>query len=130
MEQRHLDAKGKGEYDYDYQNDILFFKIKNRIYEKSVEMDDVVVDVDKEGYITGIQIFGASKLLRINRFALKNVKEFELNTKIENKVITVDLRFAVVMRNKVLVQHGQNLMRSTTQDLRDSMASCKVAATA
>jgi len=30
MKTKHLDGKGKGEMDYDYSNDILLLKIKDR----------------------------------------------------------------------------------------------------
>ena len=48
---------------YDYDNDILFFKVKDREYDHSVELEDLVLDVDSEGNVSGIQIFGASKML-------------------------------------------------------------------
>ena len=58
MTKRHLDAKGKGEYDYDYRNDILLFKIKDRNYLKSLEFENLVIDFDDKGFITGLRIRG------------------------------------------------------------------------
>jgi len=84
---KHLDAKGKGEMDYDYSNDILFFKVKNRDYDHSIELEDVVLDVDKEGYTTGIQIFGASKMFDVDKDSLRNVRKWEF------KVIPKDINF-------------------------------------
>ena len=52
MEIKHLDAKGNGEVDYDYAHDIILFKVKDREYSKSVEFEDLVLDIDKEGFIT------------------------------------------------------------------------------
>ena len=31
MKSKYLDAKDKGEMDYDFSNDILFFKVKERV---------------------------------------------------------------------------------------------------
>ena len=46
MNGRHLAAEGKGEYTYDYLNDILLFKIKDRDYLKSLDFDNLIVDID------------------------------------------------------------------------------------
>ena len=37
MIEKHLDGTGKGEFLYDFKNDILMFKIKDRYYKNSVE---------------------------------------------------------------------------------------------
>ena len=39
MTQNRLE--GKGEVDYDYKHDILFFKVKSREYAKSIELLDL-----------------------------------------------------------------------------------------
>jgi len=124
----HLDARGKGEVDYDYKEDTLFFKIKNREYKKSLDYGNFVLDIDKEGFITGIQLFDASKLFKIDKNALLKVKRWEFNTKVENKIITVQLTFEAVKRNKVIVEKGHNLERETTARLQDSETMCTIQA--
>jgi len=124
----HLDARGKGEVDYDYKEDTLFFKIKNRKYKKSLDYGNFVLDIDKEGFITGIQLFDASKLFKIDKNALLKVKRWEFNTKVENKIITVQLTFETVKRNKVIVEKGHNLERETTARLQDSETMCTIQA--
>lgn len=125
---KYLDARGKGEVDYDYKEDTLFFKIKNREYKKSLDYGNFVLDIDKEGFITGIQLFNASKLFKIDKNALLKVKHWEFNTKVENKIITVQLTFEAVKRNKVIVEKGHNLERETTARLQDSEAMCTIQA--
>ena len=127
METKYLDAKGKGEMDYDYTNDILFFKVENREYDHSIELEDVVLDVDKEGYITGIQIFGASNIFNIDKDALRNIKKWEFKVKIESKVISIQLMFEMLRRNKV-VERGQNLIRESSSVLTDSEVMCAMSA--
>ncbi len=124
----HLDARGKGEVDYDYKEDTLFFKIKNREYKKSLDYGNFVLDIDKEGFITGIQLFDASKLFKIDKNALLKVKRWEFNTKVENKIITVQLTFETVKRNKVIIEKGHNLERETTARLQDSETMCTIQA--
>ncbi len=128
MEPKHLDARGKGEVDYDYKNDILFFKVKDREYAKSLEFEEIVLDIDKEGFITGIQLFGASELFRIDKETLRNVRGWEFHIKAESNVITLQLRFEMIKRNKVIVEQGQNMVREATSPLADSEVLCKIEA--
>ncbi len=127
MKIKHLDAKGKGEMDYDYSNDILFFKVKNREYDHSLELGDVVLDVDKEEYITGIQIFGASIIFNVDKDTLRNVKKWEFKVRTEGKIISIQLMFEMVRRNQV-VERGQNLVRESVSLLTDSEVRCDVSA--
>ena len=135
MEGKHLDARGKGEYTYDYRNDILLFKIKNREYVMSIDYENLVVDIDKEGYITGLRIFDASQLFGLERVALKDVKSFEFNTQVEtktgtkeNKIITIQLRFIPMFRNKPMIRQGQDIQREAfSSQIKNSEVRCTVA---
>lgn len=128
MECKHLDARGKGEYTYDYRNDILLFKIKDRYYSMSIEFENLIVDIDKEGYITGLRIFDAAQVFRLSKLALNNVKRFEFNTKVEDKVITIQLRFMSVLRNMPVIKHGQDIVREVSDShIKNSEVLCTVA---
>jgi len=125
MKNKHLSAEGKGEMDYDYSNDILFFKIKNREYKKSIELDDLILDIDNEGFVTGLQIFGASKMLRIEKDSLRNVKKWSFEINVEENIITIHLFFEAMKKNKI-VEMGQNIIRESTSPLSNSQVSCGV----
>ncbi len=112
MELNSLDADGNGEVDYDEENDILFFKIKNREYAKSIELNDLVLDVDAEGFVTGLQIFDASKLFHLDPESLQDVQRWEFHIKVENKVVSVQLTFDLQKDNKI-IERGQNLVRES-----------------
>lgn len=128
MESKNLDARGKGEYLYDYRNDILLFKIKNRDYAMSIEFENLVVDIDKEGFITGLRVFDASQIFKLSKLALSNVKGFEFNSKVEDKVITIQLRFTSVLRNKPVIKHGQDIVREASDShIKNSEVLCTVA---
>ena len=128
MNGRHLAAEGKGEYTYDYLNDILLFKIKNRDYLKSLDFDNLIVDIDKEYFITGMRIFDASKIFNIPKLALKNIKSFRFNARVEDKKVTIQLEFIPVLRNKPLIKQGQNLIREAIgSEVRNSEVVCTVA---
>lgn len=76
IKEKHLEAEG--EMDYDYANDILFFKVKNREYDFSIEFQNMVIDVDKEQFIVGIQLFDASDFLKINKANLRKITKWQL----------------------------------------------------
>ena len=72
-EERHLDARGKGELSYDYVHDVLIFKIKDRDYKMSVEFQNFAIDIDSEDFVTGIRIFDVSKVPGLKRIVFKNL---------------------------------------------------------
>lgn len=102
MKNKHLDANGELEVIYDFKYDILLFKIKERSYKVSIEFQNFVVDIDKEGFATGVRIFDASKVFNIDKYKLKNITVAELNTKIQNNIITIRLNFLSKVRNKII----------------------------
>jgi len=128
METKHLDARGKGEYSYDYRNDLLLFKIKDREYAKSIDFDNLVVDIDEEGFITGIRVFDASKMFRLTKLALNKVTNFDFYAKIEDKIITIQLKFTSIIRNKPIISHGQDFVREAVNaKIRNSDVVCTIA---
>ena len=128
MENRKLDAKGKGEYTYDFKNDILLFKIKDRDYKKSIDFGNIVVDIDSEDYITGCRLMDASKVFRMEKTQLMSVSGFEFNASSEDKIITLDLHFTTLFRNKQIVEKGQNFVREAIDShIIDSFVTSTVA---
>ena len=96
---KHLEAEG--EMDYDYVNDILFFKVKDREYDFSIEFQNIVIDVDKERFITGIQLFNASEFLNIPRINLREIPKWEFKSKVDKGVIELRLNYKLQIRNKI-----------------------------
>ncbi|MBI2232924.1 MAG: DUF2283 domain-containing protein [Candidatus Aenigmarchaeota archaeon] len=116
-EKRQLNSKG--EMDYDYSNDILFFKSKNREYSRSKEFSNIVLDINKDDFIVGIQIFDASKFLRIPRIALRNVPKWQFQATILDNKIEIRLVFQVVYRNK-RIEKNPIIMTETEDNLPNS----------
>ena len=126
MNEKMRELKEKGEFDYDFLNDILFFKVKNRNYEKSIELDNLVVDIDEENFIIGLQIFDASEYFGIS----KNHLRFALNWRLQATVkkiseseskIEIRLMFQVNVRNKIIQPEP-----IITQNVRDSLESSRM----
>ena len=113
--ERILEAEG--EIDYDYVNDILLFKIKDREYDFSIEFQNMVIDIDNEQFIVGIQIFDASKFLKISREHLEKITKWQFKARLQENEFRIDLYYQVVIRNKIvnnniypiIVQHDIDL---------------------
>ena len=122
----------EGEVDYDYKHDILFFKTKNREYVKSIEMDNIILDIDSEGLIVGIQMFEASKFLRMDKISLREIPKWEFSTKADkikegNKELTkieIRLVFNVKIRNKLVEKNPIIMPQPTTINLPNSELFC------
>ena len=51
--------------EYDEKHDIFYIVKKNKEVSHSVDLEDFVVDLDKNNEIVGLEIFGISKLTKI-----------------------------------------------------------------
>ena len=123
METKRLE--GKGEVDYDYENDILFFKLKGRKYEKSIELlDNLVVDVDKEGFLVGIQMFDASEYLNIDKKSLLKIPNWQFTINKHENIIDIRLVFQVKVRNKI-IEKNPIISQAITQKLPNSELVCE-----
>lgn len=115
MAERHLDGTGKGEFLYDFNNDLLMFKVKGRDYKISAEFQNFVADIDKEGFVTGVRIFDASKVFGLDKYTLKNIVKFGFKAIVESGMITIRLNFVSKLRN------GKVPVENFTQQLSDSL---------
>jgi len=124
--------KQKGEADYDYKHDVLFFKTKNKEYVKSLELDNLVLDIDSKGAIVAIQIFEASKFLKMTKSHLRNIPNWEFYAKAEQikdnghnlTKIEVRLTFQVMIRNKLVEKNPIIVPKPLTEMLPNSEIAC------
>ncbi len=117
MEERKLNAPG--ECDYDYKYDTLFFKIKDREYSRSIEMGNLVLDLDSENFLTGVQISEASKFLGIDKMKLREISKWDFKSSIKDNIIEIRVNFEIKLRNKI-VEKNPIIIRESNQDLPDS----------
>jgi hypothetical protein len=124
---KQLNAKGKGEHSYDYRNDMLIFKIRGRDYLKSLDFGSIIIDIDTAGFITGLRVMDASEVFKLSKLALSNIKGFEFNAKVEEKVINIQVHFNAVLRNKPVITQGQDFVREALDsNIADSEVVCSV----
>lgn len=110
---KHLEGKGK--MDYDYVNDILFFKVNNREYDFSLEFQNMVIDVDEEDFIVGIQIFDASKFLGISKANLRSIPKWQFKAKVDNGTIELRLVYQISIRNKIIEKNPIIIQRNDAE---------------
>jgi uncharacterized protein YuzE len=115
----------EGIFDYDFVNDILFFKVKNREYSYSIELLDYVIDVDEEGFIVGLQIFDASKVFNMSRESLRIVKNWKLRASVKEGILEVKLVFESMLRNKI-VEKNPILVQRLEKKLPNSSMLCTI----
>ena len=96
--ERNLEASGKGEFLYDYVNDILTFKIRDRDYKTSVEFQNFAIDIDTENFVTGIRIFDVAKVSGLNKLVFKNLVHGEFKASTKDNIISVRLNFVGKLR--------------------------------
>jgi len=99
-QERSLEAKG--ELDYDYIEDILIFKVKDRDYDYSIEFQNMVLDIDDKQFIVGIQIFDASRFLKMSKEGLRKITAWKFQAKLQGNQFRIDLHYQIVMRNKTI----------------------------
>ena len=118
--------QGKGEADYDFKHDILFFKTNDRKYAKSIELlDNIVVDVDKEGFLVGIQIFDASEFLNLDKKELLSIPKWSFNANVyDGNKIDIRLIFRIKVRNKI-IEKNPIIAQQINQKLPNSEMICE-----
>ena len=117
---------GKGEVDYDFKHDILFFKTKDRKYAKSIELlDNIVADVDKEGFLVGLQIFDASEFLNLDKKELLSIPKWSFNANVyDGNKIDIRLTFQIKVRNKI-IEKNPIIAQQISQKLPNSEMVCE-----
>ena len=93
--------KGKGMYDYDYENDILFVHIKGIKSDDAIDHDPFIIDLDKQKRIIGVEVLGVSELFNLPKIFFKNVVRGSLKAQIKGKDIIVVIDMVSKIRNSI-----------------------------
>ncbi len=88
-------------WDYDLNDDILYFTKLKKTYNSSIKQDDFIFDLDNESKICGIEILNASKHFNLNKINLKNISELKLNIIIDEKSIQLKFDIEINIRNSI-----------------------------
>ena len=112
-------------WDYDYENDILFFySKKENNYEFSELLNkSVVIDYNKNKHPIGLEIIKASKFFEITKPNLKTIIGGELFLCVARKEIRLDISLIILIHNKktsLPFQHiiGGNVLNLATVETK------------
>ena len=115
----------KGEADYDYKHDILFFKVSEREYSRSIEIENFAIDIDKEDFLVGIQIFEASKFLKIkDKKVLMSIPKWQFEANMQDGRIEIRLTFEIKQRNQI-IEKNPIILQNVDEDLPNSRLLCE-----
>ncbi|MDW7727697.1 MAG: DUF2283 domain-containing protein [Candidatus Methanoperedens sp.] len=89
-------------YDYDMQNDSIFFYSDGHKYKESIDADGIILDFSEDDNIMGIEILGASERFNVSKPDLLNIKDFNANIEISKENIEVTIKMAIYKRNKLI----------------------------
>ncbi|MCD4765541.1 MAG: DUF2283 domain-containing protein [Methanosarcinales archaeon] len=106
-------------YDYDLQNDSIFFYGEDKKYKSSVELEGVILDFNEEDYLTGIEILDASEKFNVSKADLLNIKNFNATIIINKENIDVRMKMEYYKRNK-LIDTNLNALALNTMNLPSS----------
>lgn len=101
---------------YDSDSDALFIS-RTDIYDyyESVELTEgVILDFDKKGKASALEILNASKIFNTSKYSLKNIKNISMQIAVLEKSIHLNLSMGVLVHNKEL---RKSLDESTINDI-------------
>ena len=103
-------------YDYDFQNDTIFFYVDNDKYVSSMDLDGIILDFNEDNFIMGIEILNASKKFNFSKAGLRDIHHFSATIEISKKNIEVSMKLEIVKRNK-LIDRFLNALTLNTMNL-------------
>lgn len=89
-------------FDYDYKNDSLYIVKPNSKIKQSVYIDDLILDVDENGNVVGLELLSASKVFGIPKKYLRHIKnvKFSISYNRSNKILFVSLLILIKTQNQ------------------------------
>lgn len=88
--------------DYDFENDTILFYGGSDKYKFSMDLDGIILDVNEDNYIMGIEILDASKKFKFSKSDLRDISKFSATIKTNEKNIEVNMKLKINKRNKLI----------------------------
>ena len=103
-------------YDYDLENDSIFFYGSNKKYMSSIDLDGIILDISEDNQVMAIEILDASKRFDLAKEDLRNIKYFEALIEVNEENIRLTMKMGVSKRNK-LIDTGLNILGLNSMNL-------------
>ena len=102
-------AKSNTKISYDEEEDILFLS-KGRKVKASIDIGDFIIDIDTNGFVTGIEILNASQNLNLTEEQLSGLQEASM-------VVTYKPNYVVIYLVMKLKEKEKDITIPLTVDL-------------
>lgn len=89
-------------YDYDFENDSIFFYGSDRKYKISRDLDGIILDISEDGIVMAIEILDASKRFNVQKSDLSNINRFNADIYINKDVIKINMKLEIKKRNAMI----------------------------
>ena len=88
------------EYDYDFQNDSIFFYVEDKKYKSSIDLGGIILDFSEDNSIMDIEILDASEKFNVSKSDLDNIKHFDAIIEVNEENIKITMKIS--KRNKII----------------------------
>lgn len=101
----------KGRYRYDGEYDVLTFRLLEGRYDRSLEIGDVVLDLDRRGCVVGLRVFDASMLFGLEKEHLIEVEDFRFSCEFSDGFVSLRIRFTPISNAEPLLEQHLTIVR-------------------
>lgn len=95
----------KDKFHYDTKYDMLYLKLNDFDYDKSFEINNLILDFDERKRMTGIEILDAADFLNVSKQILASVKKWFIKVSLEDGKIYLNMEFEFKQGNKTYVRN-------------------------
>ena len=89
-------------HDCDFQIDSLLVYSGETTYKESIELDGIIIDVNNEDNLTGIEVLDVSQKFNISKTDILNIKQFNGIIEINKETIKITMKIKFSKRNKLI----------------------------
>lgn len=94
-----------GKFNYDSTYDLLYLKINDFDYKKSIEINNLIIDFDDKKRITGIEVLDAAEFFNVSKQTLMTVKKWLIKVSFEDCKIYLNIEFEIKKGNKTVIKN-------------------------
>ena len=86
-------------YDYDFENNSLFFYGTDKNYKYSIDLDGIILDISEDDFVMTIEILDVSKKFKISKNERPNINNFSAEIEISKETIKISMKLGLNKRN-------------------------------
>ena len=89
-------------YDYDFENNSLFFYGTDKNYKYSIDLDGIILDISEDDFVMTIEILDVSKKFKISKNERPNINNFSAEIEISKETIKISMKLGLNKRNGLI----------------------------